>query len=201
MAPRVLREPGRRRTTWWMKRCLPSCVDWGSRRRRSRGTASSCAGSIWMLSARCRRPRRRVTFSVRPHRREKRERVIDGLLRRPEFVEFWTLKLADLLLINSKRLGAEPARLYHRWLREQVARNTPLDRVVKTLLTATGDGAAGWAGELLSSDHRSARHRGVREPDVPGGAGAVRPLPSAPVRPVDAGRLLRLRGFLRAGWR
>jgi hypothetical protein len=78
-------------------------------------------------------------FLREPPSARKRQKAIDRLLRRPEFTDFWTLKLADMLLIDSKRLGDEPARAYHDWLREQVAQNTPLDQVVKTLLTAEGD--------------------------------------------------------------
>ena len=70
---------------------------------------------------------------------DKRSRVIEQLLRRDEFTDLWTLRLADLLLIDSKRLGAAAARAYHTWLREQVARNAPWDRIVRELLTSTGD--------------------------------------------------------------
>jgi hypothetical protein len=69
----------------------------------------------------------------------KRERVIDELLAREEFNDFWTLKLADLLLVNSKRLGEGPAKVYHAWLRSQISQNVRLDRLVSELLTATGD--------------------------------------------------------------
>jgi len=69
----------------------------------------------------------------------KRTKLIDELLARPEFVDYWTLKWADLLLINSKRLGAEPAAAYHHWLRAQVAANTPFDRVATTLIETGGD--------------------------------------------------------------
>jgi hypothetical protein len=69
---------------------------------------------------------------------KKRDQLITTLLDRPEFVDFWTLKFADLLLINSKRLGDEPTKVYHSWLREQIARKTPLDHLVKNLLTAEG---------------------------------------------------------------
>jgi hypothetical protein len=78
-------------------------------------------------------------FLREPPGPKKRQRVIEELLGRPEFVDLWTLRLADTLLINSKRMGEGPARAYQAWLREQVARNTPFDQVVRTLLTAQGD--------------------------------------------------------------
>lgn len=68
----------------------------------------------------------------------KRERLIDQLLASEAFVDFWTLKLGDLLLLNGT--GPGPA-TFHRWLREQVATNAPLDQLTRGLLTATGDPA------------------------------------------------------------
>jgi hypothetical protein len=78
-------------------------------------------------------------FVARPATAGKREQVIDRLLTSPDFVDFWTLKFGDLLMINSKKLGEEGARVYHDWLRQQIAENSPLDRVVRELLTAQGD--------------------------------------------------------------
>lgn len=69
----------------------------------------------------------------------RRERLIDDLLKRDEFTDFWTLKLADLFLINSKKLGEGPAKAYYDWLHEQVSKNNRLDRLVSDLLTAQGE--------------------------------------------------------------
>jgi hypothetical protein len=69
----------------------------------------------------------------------KRLRLIEELVRGEDFTDLWTLRLADLLLIDSKRLGLDQARAYHAWLRRQVAQNVPLDRVVRELMTASGD--------------------------------------------------------------
>jgi len=70
--------------------------------------------------------------------REKRDAVIDSLIGDPEFVEHWTNKWADMLLVNSKFLGKEGATLFRQWIREQVAANTPYDEFVYSILTATG---------------------------------------------------------------
>jgi hypothetical protein len=70
---------------------------------------------------------------------EKRQRIIDDLLQREEFVDFWTMKFADLLLIGGKRGSEAGTRSYHEWLRQQIARNTPLDQIARTLLTASGN--------------------------------------------------------------
>jgi hypothetical protein len=81
------------------------------------------------------------TLLDRPAAAGKRAQVIERLLASPEFVDFWTLKLGDLLTINSKKLGDDGAQAYHAWLRQQIADNVPLDRVVRELLTAQGDSA------------------------------------------------------------
>ncbi|HIL25461.1 MAG TPA: DUF1553 domain-containing protein [Verrucomicrobia bacterium] len=68
-----------------------------------------------------------------------REKLINRLIGSEAFVDFWTLKFADLLLIDSKKLGAEPARAYRDWLRAQIKNNTPMNQVARALLTARGN--------------------------------------------------------------
>jgi hypothetical protein len=70
---------------------------------------------------------------------ERRARLVDALLARPEYVDLWTYKLGDLLRINSRVLQAEGARAYHLWVREQVARNTPFNQVAHALVMGLGD--------------------------------------------------------------
>jgi hypothetical protein len=77
-------------------------------------------------------------FLNTPDSPAKRQRAIDELLQRGEFVDFWTMRLADLLLISGKS-GDDSTRAYHDWLREQVARNAPFDQLVRSLLTASGN--------------------------------------------------------------
>jgi hypothetical protein len=69
----------------------------------------------------------------------KRVAVIDELLARPEYVDYWAYKWSDLLLANGKTLGAEPAKTYYKWIRERVAENTPWDEFVRLIVTANGD--------------------------------------------------------------
>jgi hypothetical protein len=77
-------------------------------------------------------------FLREPASPEKRERVIHALLQRSEFVDFWTMRFADLLLISGKRGSEEATHVYNDWLHAQVARNTPFDELARTLLTASG---------------------------------------------------------------
>ncbi len=68
----------------------------------------------------------------------KRERVIDELLARPEYVDFWAYKWSDLLLVSGERLRPKAVRAYYGWVREHVAGNTPWDEFVRQIVTANG---------------------------------------------------------------
>jgi hypothetical protein len=69
---------------------------------------------------------------------DKRAKLVDRLLERPEYADFWTLKWADVLRSSRKTLQAKGAFGFQQWLHEQVAANTPFDRLTRELLTATG---------------------------------------------------------------
>jgi hypothetical protein len=75
-----------------------------------------------------------------PNRRAK---LIDQVLERPEFVDFWTMLLADQVQNRKERdhdvRGTKGVRALHGWLREQVAKNRPWDELARDLLTVTGD--------------------------------------------------------------
>ena len=74
---------------------------------------------------------------------DKRPKMIDQLLQRPEFVDFWALQLSDLLQNRKERdhdvRGSKGVRAFHEWLRGQVAQNRPWDKLVKDVLLASGD--------------------------------------------------------------
>lgn len=70
--------------------------------------------------------------------REKREALVDRLIGSEAYVEYWSNKWADLLQVNRKFLGAEGAAAFRNWIRGEVAKNTPYDRLVSTILTASG---------------------------------------------------------------
>ena len=80
-----------------------------------------------------------LAFLHEPASDEKRRRVIAALIAREEFVDFWTLKFGDWLLMSGKREGEGPTRAYHDWVRGQLARNRPLDQFVRELLLAQGE--------------------------------------------------------------
>ncbi|MBI82061.1 MAG: S-layer protein [Planctomycetaceae bacterium] len=69
---------------------------------------------------------------------DKRDRVIDSLLSRAEFVDYWTHKWSDVLLIDGKRLPQPAVQAYYQWLHRQVERNTPWDELVYDVIVARG---------------------------------------------------------------
>ncbi|MFN0053225.1 MAG: DUF1549 domain-containing protein [Planctomycetales bacterium] len=70
---------------------------------------------------------------------DKRARWIDQLLSREEYADYWSLKWADILLVDREKLGDRGAFELHRWLRGQFAVNRPYNEWVHELLTAAGD--------------------------------------------------------------
>ncbi|HMC70047.1 MAG TPA: DUF1549 domain-containing protein, partial [Mycobacteriales bacterium] len=75
-------------------------------------------------------------------RPDKRGHLIDGLLDRPEFVDYWALQLGDLLQNRKERdhdvRGTKGVRSFHDWIRKQVLANRPWDELARDVLTATG---------------------------------------------------------------
>lgn len=68
----------------------------------------------------------------------KRAALIEKLLARPEFSDFWTLKWADLLRSNRRAIAAKGVYVLQQWLHDKIARNVPFDQIVRELLTAKG---------------------------------------------------------------
>jgi len=70
--------------------------------------------------------------------RVKRDELVDRLVGSDEYIVHWSNRWADLLQVNRKFLGAEGAATFKKWIREQVASNTPYDEFVREILTANG---------------------------------------------------------------
>ncbi len=69
---------------------------------------------------------------------DKRARLVDGLLQRPEFSDYWALKWADLLRVDRQALGHKRAYAFYRWIRDSFAQNKPLDQFTRELILAEG---------------------------------------------------------------
>jgi uncharacterized protein DUF1553/uncharacterized protein DUF1549/Big-like domain-containing protein len=68
----------------------------------------------------------------------KRDKLIESLLGRPEFVDYWSYKWSDLLLVSSRQLQPPAMWSYYNWIRNNVAANTPWDTFVRKIITAQG---------------------------------------------------------------
>ncbi len=71
-------------------------------------------------------------------RRDKREQLVDTLVETDDFAEFWTLKWADILRSNSKKLKNTGTHKFHRWIYDNIRNDKPLDQFARELLTARG---------------------------------------------------------------
>lgn len=69
---------------------------------------------------------------------DKRDKLIEALLARPEFVDYWTYKWADVLLLNGTKLRPEALKAYNTWIRGHVEKNTPWDVFVREIVTSQG---------------------------------------------------------------
>ena len=70
---------------------------------------------------------------------DKRERLIDAIMKRPEFVDYWAYKWSDLLLVSSNHLSNEEMWSYYDWIRDSVASNKAWNQFVYQIVTATGN--------------------------------------------------------------
>ena len=68
---------------------------------------------------------------------DRRARLIDDLLERPEYGEFWAAKWGDLFA-NSVLTSSDGTAYLQDWLRDAFGRNKPYDQFVTEILTSTG---------------------------------------------------------------
>jgi hypothetical protein len=73
---------------------------------------------------------------------ERRARLIDNLLGRDEYADYWSMFWADILRVDRSRIGPQAAIAMTRWLRRQFVENRPYDVLVRELITARGSTTA-----------------------------------------------------------
>jgi hypothetical protein len=69
---------------------------------------------------------------------DKRDKLIESLLERPEYVDYWTYRWSDLLLLNGTELRPDAIKAYYKWVHDRVQSNTPWDQLVRELITSKG---------------------------------------------------------------
>ncbi|MGA2146189.1 MAG: DUF1553 domain-containing protein [Bryobacteraceae bacterium] len=71
----------------------------------------------------------------------KRATLVDRLLERGEFADYWALKWSDLLRVKSEfpiNLWPNAVQAYYRWIHTAVATNLPYDRWARQMLVSSG---------------------------------------------------------------
>lgn len=73
--------------------------------------------------------------------KNKRQALIDRLLERDEFADYWSMKWGDVLRIKAEfpvNLWPNAAQAYHRWVRASIVEDKPYDQFVREMLTSSG---------------------------------------------------------------
>jgi hypothetical protein len=82
-------------------------------------------------------PEERARFLADPAP-DKRARLVDALLERREFVDYWAYKWSDVLLVSTRKLSRKSAQSFYGWIRSSVEANKPWDVFARELTTASG---------------------------------------------------------------
>ena len=132
--------PGRQRAG---RRCTPSCRD----RTSSTGWSGTSCGKLGITPS---EPAGDSTFLRRAYldvigrlptpdetrafladtAADKRARLVDALLERPEYADYWANKWADLLRPNPYRVGIKATLNFDAWIRDAFRQNMPYDQFV-----------------------------------------------------------------------
>jgi len=86
------------------------------------------------------RPAEVLAF-VEDGRPDKRQRLIDALLLRDEFADYWALKWSDILRVKAEfpiNLWPNAVQAYYRWIHDSIRVNRPYDRMARAMLTTSG---------------------------------------------------------------
>ena len=72
-------------------------------------------------------------------RPDKRTRLVEQLLKRPEFADYWTKKWMDVLRVSRDSIQLAGANAFHAWLRSRIEADEPFDETVRAMISATGE--------------------------------------------------------------
>lgn len=81
-------------------------------------------------------------------RDDKRERMVDHLLDRPEYVDYWTMKWLNLLRADHLAISPQGVVAMRRWLRRSLETNQPFDEFARELVTVQGNTSAVGPGSI-----------------------------------------------------
>jgi Protein of unknown function (DUF1553)/Protein of unknown function (DUF1549) len=83
----------------------------------------------------------KVREFLKDKRPNKRAKLIDALLKREEFADYWSLRWGDILRVKAEfpiNLWPNAVQAYHRWIHDAMQDNMPYDQFVRELLTSSG---------------------------------------------------------------
>ena len=69
----------------------------------------------------------------------KRSAIVDDLLNRPEYGDFWAMRWADSLRLDQEIVKAQATVAMTRWLRRQFIENRPYDEIVREIISVRGN--------------------------------------------------------------
>jgi hypothetical protein len=87
----------------------------------------------------------------------KRARLIDHLLSRPEYADYWAMRWGDILRVDKDAVTPQGAVAMTRWLRRQFAENRPYDAMAREILSAQG---------AISADGPAAFYKVLNTPEL-----------------------------------
>jgi hypothetical protein len=90
-----------------------------------------------------------VTAFLADRDSQKRAKLIDKLLDRPEFTDYWAYKWSDLLLVSSRKLPQPATWAFYRKVRQSVADNQGWDAFTRDVLTASGSNLTNGGGNYF----------------------------------------------------
>ena len=96
-------------------------------------------------------PPEKVVAFVADKSPDKRAKMIDELLASPQYAEHWADYWEDELLGQTRMADIDRLAL-RLWLKAEIAKNTPWDRMVLALLTATGENTPGGPRPATASE-------------------------------------------------
>lgn len=82
-----------------------------------------------------------VTSFLEDKQPDKRAVLIDKLINRDEFANYWALKWCDLLRVKAEfpiNLWPNAVQAYHHWIYDAIKNNTPYNQFARELLTSSG---------------------------------------------------------------
>lgn len=82
-----------------------------------------------------------VRAFLKDKRPDKRAKLIDALLKRPEYADYGSLKWCDLLRVKAEypiKLWPNAVQVYHRWVHDSLAKDKPYNQFARELLTSSG---------------------------------------------------------------